>query len=331
MAEEGLYLFQHLNKEKEEKFVAISSTAMEKGLLCSLPDGGFLLFLLLFSRADNTHRGEISWSKLKKLLPWKEGKIEELLEDLKKENIVHLQKTGKMLLYTLNLTPLFELQEGELAGLEQEERFLSELLSGRPVSEQELVKGLVLILAPEKLTPFLRSEIEDIMGTFSPEIVRELIRRVKKAVDENPDLRPLPYLRAIVKDWVNNEIFTYEDLQKADKLHRETYELALEFGLQRAKELTPYHKQTILSWITQKDEDDYALSADVARLAIQEAIKRKRDGRPSLDYIERNFIIPWKKAGISSREEAQEFLLRAKEKPGKKGDEDWDFEKFLDN
>lgn len=328
MIGKGISIWEQWDAEGSQTYLLTTNRALE-ALFQVLTPPAVSLYLYLVSCCDREFQGEVRLEQLNNL---QGGDTGPLLDCLTETGLLRVLAMDESLSYRVLSNTPEPVKQQPFSELEQEERFLLELLSGRPVSEQELVKGLVMILAPHRLTYNLRSEIEGIMETFSHETIRELIRRVKKATDENQDMKPLPYLRAIVRDWVNAGIHSLEDLQKADKLHRETYELALEFGLQRAREMTPQHKKTLLSWITKRDNGDYGLSVDVAKLAIQEAIRRKRDGRPSLQYIENNFINPWKKARLSSVEEAREYLTS----PGKKkekasDDETWDYEEFLDH
>ncbi len=339
MPKGDLFLTKYYGGDKPTtKYLNISCTAIEKGLFSTLPSSVFMLYLILFSRLDEASKGKTTWEEITEMSGLNKADTSQSLIHLAKAGLLTYDEKKDHIVYAIAPQALPALtaqsRKQNIDVLEQEERFLQELLSGRPVSEQELVKGLVMILAPKKLTPSLRSEIEEIMNIFSPEMVKELIRRIKKAMDDNPHLQPLPYLRAIVKDWLEADLSTRDDLKRADRLYRETYELAQAFGLKGAYKLAPSHKETLLAWITQKDADDFALSVEVAKMAIEEAIRRKRDGRPSLDYIERNFILPWKKARLASPDDVAQFLAGNKTRAGKKEkketNKDWQYEKFLD-
>ncbi len=330
MPAEEIYLFDLHKQRGSENYIALSSSALKNGLFAGWTGNQLAIFFLLLAHANSSLSGEVKLEKLENLLPDGRKVITKELPRLEKGGFIEYEETRGTVSFKIFLPALDKNSRGSSGALEQEERFLRELLSGRPVSEQDLVKGLVMILAPEKLTDRLRSEIEEIMATFSPETVKELIRRVKKALEDNPDLKPLPYLRGIVRDWVKNGITSYEDLQRADRLHRETHELAMEFGISRAWEMTPSHKEILLSWITCNDSEDHALSVEVARWAIQEAIRSKRDGRPSLNYIDRNFIQPLKRAKTSDIEEAREAMQQKETSPAedKAG---WDYDKYRDD
>jgi len=330
MPGQEIFLFDCHKPKGTENYIALSSSALKSGIFAGWTGDQLAIFFQLLAHAGPSLRGKINIEKLEDLAPKGGKSTQNSLSSLEKAGVIKYETSGNFIFFEIFLPSMDpDFQKGAGA-LEQEERFLRELLSGRPVSEQELVKGLVLILAPEKLTNNLRSEIEEIMGTFSPEIVKELIRRVKKALEDNPDLKPLPYLRGIVREWVKNGISTYEDLQKADRLHRETHELAMEFGISRAWEMTPSHKEVLLSWITCKNSEDHALSVDVARWAIQEAIRSKRDGRPSLNYIDRNFIQPLKKARVSDIDEARD-ILQQKDPAATQEGSGWDYDKFRED
>lgn len=330
MPGEEIFLFNCYDQKNSDTYISLSTTALKHGFFAGWTGDQLALFFLLLAYADQDLTGRVDIDKLQDRMPAPASPPREILAGLEEAGAVEIEGEGNFFSYHLNLQAVNRQSRSSTDDLEQEERFLRELLSGRPVSEQELVKGLVLILAPEKLTGHLRQEIEEIMTSFHPELVRELIRRVKKALEDNPDLKPLPYLRAIVREWIKNGIKEPEDLQNADRLHRETYELAMEFGLSRAWEMSPSHREVLLSWITARDDQDFALSVEVARWAIQEAMRSKRDGRPSLNYIERNFIQPLKNARVSCINEAQEALAQKETAPPEEIS-GWDFEKYRDD
>lgn len=87
-------------------------------------------------------------------------------------------------------------------------------------------------------------------------------------------------------------------------MYRETKILAETYGFKKWKKLNPVHMETFKNWISGKN----GLNLAVAKFAIKEAIKRKKDGQPSLKYIEDNFIKPWKNAGIKNINQARKFL-----------------------
>lgn len=326
-----LYIYEQWHQKNSAKFLALSEEYLQNGLLKNLTPIQICLYLLLWTKANKKWRLKINNSELFSAIPSLDSLvIKNTLEELNDLDLLAIEPTPFGYDIQLKTREFAELTaDKSLSSLEQEELFLSELLSGRPVSEQELVKGLVLIVAPHRLNPSLRQEIEDVMHYFSHEIIKELIRRVKKAVEENPDLKPIHYFRSIVKKWVEAEITSYEDLQELDRLHRETTILAAEFGLNRVTELTPTHRKTLSSWITQTNEEDHALSLDVACYAIQKAVKSKKDSRPSLNYVENNYIKPWKKLKVSSIEEVN--MLSKSKKTSTKIEDNWDYEEFLDN
>ena len=72
--------------------------------------------------------------------------------------------------------------------------------------------------------------------------------------------------------------------------------------------MTRTHWRTVYSWINQQSAGDFALSLSIAKFAIQEAIRRKSDGRPSMNYIEGNFIKPFKANQVKTIEEARAIL-----------------------
>jgi len=92
--------------------------------------------------------------------------------------------------------------------------------------------------------------------------------------------------------------------------------------------------ETFKNWISGKN----GLSFSLAKFAIKEAIKRKKDGQPSLKYIEDNFINPWKKANIKNNEQARKYLNKKnilnktqqnkKKKSAQWNDFSWNFNDF---
>jgi hypothetical protein len=89
------------------------------------------------------------------------------------------------------------------------------------------------------------------------------------------------------------------------KLHRETRELAQAYGINSFSSNTAQLK-TFQSWIT----GEQALSKELALAAIREAVRRKRDGQPSLKYVEDNFINPIKELGINNLGDFKRWLQK---------------------
>jgi hypothetical protein len=150
-------------------------------------------------------------------------------------------------------------------------------------------------------------------------MLKELVRRVDKWLKRQGGSDHLQgayaYLKAIIDNWYQEEITSYEKLQQQDKLHRETKELARAYGIRSFSSNTAQLK-TFQSWLT----GEQALSKELALAAIREAVRRKRDGQPSLKYVEDNFINPIKELGISNLADFRRWLQ--KEMDGKAAEAD---------
>jgi DNA replication protein DnaD len=194
---------------------------------------------------------------------------------------------------------------------------VSYILRQKAFSEEDLVRAITCMIPSQLLTPNFRQEVDYWFNTFDKEVIKELVRRTDEARQRDPELNCQAYIRKIANEWIQNQILNIEDLAASDKLYRETRSLIEEFGIERQKEITRTHWETISRWLHCESATDFALSIEVARFAIQSAIMRKSDGRPSLGYIEDNLIKPFKENKIKTVEEAREFLQRQRaEKPG---------------
>lgn len=175
-------------------------------------------------------------------------------------------------------------------------------------SEKDLVRAISSMIPAQSLTQNFRQEIEYWFKTFEKDVIKELIRRTDETWQRDPDLNCQAYMRKIANEWIADQIFTTNALEKSDKIYRQIQTLLKEFGIDRQKEMTRTHWQTIYNWINHRSPKDFALSLPVAKFAIQEAIRRKSDGRPSMTYIEDNFIKPFKANKVKSIEEARTIL-----------------------
>jgi len=184
-----------------------------------------------------------------------------------------------------------------------------QLINSNSASENEIAAALISFLPPNNRNIHRREEIKSWLNDFENKMLKELVRRVDKWLKRQGGSDHLQgayaYLKAIIDNWYQEEITTYEKLQKQDKLHRETKELARAYGIRSFSSNTAQLK-TFQSWLS----GEQALSKELALAAIREAVRRKRDGQPSLKYVEDNFINPIKELGISSLADFRRWLQK---------------------
>lgn len=124
-------------------------------------------------------------------------------------------------------------------------------------------------------------------------MVKELIRRVDKWLNKynNPVDKAFPYLTGIIDDWYQKGISSYQELQYFDNLYRETRELAELYGLSKWHNIKPVHMETFNRWL----KEDYPLSVDVVKLAIQEAFQRKKTDNPLYSILKKILLFHGRK------------------------------------
>lgn len=189
----------------------------------------------------------------------------------------------------------------------------------------ELFQGILTFVPPEEDLELLEGKITQWLEDFPADMIKELIRRVDKwqARYDNPAEGTFHYLKGIIDDWYKKETFTYEKLQDQDKLFREIREISRLYGLAEWHNISPVQLETFRNWL----QEDYPLSAEIVKLAIREAFRRKKDGQPSLQYIEDNFIKPFKEKKIRDTGEALKLLQKnrtVKKKKEKRVPFNWD-------
>lgn len=334
----------------------IDRKIISEGLFRSLPPFELLTYFIILTWMDRDKNTTISLSELRKLLGGDEERIYMALGYLEKRSYIQIHENPlcinnanfkitvkKLPSLTGEMPPAWkegmdkEQFEEEAA---PEDDFLQAVIKQNAVSSDELVQALISLFKPTKITYQLREELNDWITAFETPMIQELIRRTQKKVEADPTTPALAYARGIVQNWYEEGISTYKELQAADKLYREIQELAAEYGLPYSS-LKPPQKRILRSWMMESGEDDFALSKEVCKLAIQRAFKEKRDGQPSLDYIENNYIKPLKRSRAKNTEEARRVLNdksspvktrgTAHQKSNKKykwEDFFWDFDKF---
>ena len=194
-----------------------------------------------------------------------------------------------------------------------------QLIKSNSASENEIAAALISFLPPGARNIHRREEIKSWLNDFEPQMLKELVRRVDKWLKRQGGGDHLQgayaYLKAIIDNWYQEEITTYEKLQEQDKLHRETRELARAYGIRSFSSNTAQLK-TFQSWLS----GEQALSKELALAAIREAVRRKRDGQPSLKYVEDNFINPIKELEINNLAAFRRWLQKEMDGQASKAD-----------
>ena len=302
--------------------VEISQNAVKAGFLKKFPDSSLSVFIYLITHLKNDNSVFVDPSTITDQLPYKLKTIIKALNYLEKNDIITILQekssgSEENLYIKINLENLILEQTNknlkttdnnsnndtgtDAGGTNSDINSTTNNLNSR----KDLKLALINFIPFDKDKQKVTEDIEQWLKDFEPKQVKELIRRVNKwqhNTNSTTD-KAFYYLKAIVKDWYEKEIFSYDRLQYFDQLYRETKKLAKIYGI-KPQNLNSVQMQTFKNWLT----EDFALSMEVVQFAIKEAIKRKKDGQPSLKYIEDNFIKPWKKAGIRNKKQAQKVL-----------------------
>lgn len=301
--------------EKESRqTVTLSDTVLEKGLLrkVSGSETKVLLYLLTHRREENQSSIELPLAAA--ALGMNIDEIKETIQSLIQKSIIsnEKEKTSQIYSYQLQLNQLVNNMAEENIDTEEEisgTALRHQVIKSSAVSREEIAAALISFLPPQQRNIHRREEIKGWLEDFEIKMLKELVRRVNKWLERQGGGDYLSgsfaYLRAIIESWYEEEITTYEKLQAQDKLHRETRELAQAYGINSFSSNTAQLK-TFQSWIT----GSQALSKELALAAIREAVRRKRDGQPSLKYIEDNFVNPIKELGINNLGDFKRWLQK---------------------
>lgn len=289
--------------------VAISEDIINKGFLKKFPGSTLAIFLYLITHLDkNNFFITTSVNSINEKLPYNQEEIKKGLNILSEKDIIMIDsKENKDKKNNFKIYINFEEVIKNNFDKKKKDKTKSENISNH-------LKQLMLFVPEKKINQSIINDFNKWIDDFEPEVIKELIRRVNKWCknNNNETEEAYHYLKAIVKDWYKKKIFTYERLQFFDKLYQETRELAQTYGIKQWQNINSVQMQTFKSWLN----GDFALSLPVAKFAIKEAIKRKKDGQPSLKYIEDNYIKPWKKENIKTVKQAQMFLNNYKKNSG---------------
>ncbi len=309
--------------------VEISNQAIDNGFLKLFDGPGLAIFLYLITHCDEKGYLETNSTTISSYLPasYTLSTIKDTLKFFEINDIIEFPQVRQGD-YTYKLKLKFDkiegfLNQGYLSSSSPTDKMRSNgtpntyynkkelrkvVLNKANPSQQDLYQALLTFVSPDENIETALGEIEKWLETFEDKLLQELVRRVVKWIEkyDNPPEKSFHYLKGILDDWYQKEIFDYKRLKHFDQLYRETRELAATYGIKDWQNVKPIHMETFLSWLT----DGYPLSSALVKYAINEAFRRKSNGHPSLKYIEDNFVIPWKKAEIKTINEARAFLKR---------------------
>ncbi|MGM0410295.1 MAG: DnaD domain protein [Bacillota bacterium] len=335
-----------ITKSEENQSLEIGKNAVDSGLLKKIPADSLSLYIYILTHLDENEQLKINLNNIKSFLPLSIAQINNSLDKLKNNDIISVEKISKLnKKITVNTNFLNNNEKKDdifihrksFNNYKEKFNYREKIIKKDKVSLSELKKAIVTFLDDDIDYRQYNDEINNWLKDFSRELLQELIRRVNKWLkkqkgNRNQD-KAFYYLRGIVDDWYKKEIYNLDKLKYFDRLYRETKDLAKIYGI-KWKEINPTQLETLKSWLV----DDFALSSSLVEYAIKAAVKRKRDGQPSLKYIEDNFIKKLKENKIRSVREAQRYFNKNKYKKTnnkkdkeKKGNEKKDKVKSWDN
>ncbi|MGM0437890.1 MAG: DnaD domain protein [Bacillota bacterium] len=306
------------NEEKQS--LEIGKSAVDAGLLKKFPDSSLAVFLYLLTHLKKDNYLEININNISSSLACDSSEIKKSLDYMNDNDIIDIEKkTNLEFEIIINAEKLNETKEEKnilinrksFNNFKDKKIYRKKIINKEYPSLNELKKAIVSFLADDIDYRQFNEEIDQWLSDFSKEIIQELIRRVNKWLEkqrgqENHN-NAFYYLRGIIDDWYNKEIFDLDKLKYFDRLYRETKDLAKVYGI-KWRNINPTQLETFKSWLI----DDFALSSSLVQYAIKEGVKRKRDGQPSLKYIEDNFIKPLKNNKIRSVREARKYFAKKK-------------------
>lgn len=309
---------------ESQQSIELSKQTIDAGFFKNLPGPMLSVYLYLVTHIGLDYSLSTNPQKIADCLPLSTIEIEIALKMLETRNFLTITEFNDIeKQYTISFaspdqeallatpTKIIDLKFNQ-SDFQPKTSIIDYILKQKAFSEEDLVRAISAMIPAQKLNSSFRQEIEYWFKTFDKEVIKELIRRTDEAWQRNHELNCQAYMRKIASDWISEQVFTLTELKESDKLYRETRSLIEEFGIERQNEMTRTHWRTISSWINVSSDDDFALSSEVAKFAVQTAIMQKSDGRPSLTYIENNFIKPLKEHKIKNTKEAQEFLIKRK-------------------
>ena len=304
-----------LSERQSRQTVTIADTLLEKGLLRNYTGDECKILLYLFTHRRKENIAEIELPLAAAGLGIEMESLKESLNSLIDKKVLKTEasQNSKFLTYRLKLNNLItEVKEKTEIKNEAEvsaQELRRQVIQSKATSESEIAAALISFIPPENRNIHRREEIKGWLNDFELKMLKELIRRVDKWLQREGGgdfmVGSFSYLRKIVQSWYEEEITSYEKLQQQDKLYRETRELAKAYGINAFSSNTAQLK-TFQSWLS----GEQALSKELALAAIREAVRRKRDGQPSLKYVEDNFINPIKELNINNLADFKRWLQK---------------------
>lgn len=313
-----------LSEAESRQLLTFGDSLIEKGFLRQFSgnETKVLIYLLTHLKGDNEI--EIELPLAAGALGLKIQNLRKIISDLAVIGIIDRKAAADQNFFSsyLNLEAVIKKKDKieqdrgvSAAGAEVRQQ----LINSSSASENEIAAALISFLPPANRNIHRREEIKSWLNDFENKMLKELVRRVDKWLKRQGGTDYLQgayaYLKAIIDNWYQEEITTYEKLQEQDKLHRETKELARAYGIRSFSSNTAQLK-TFQSWLS----GEQALSKELALAAIREAVRRKRDGQPSLKYVEDNFINPIKELGISNLPDFKRWLQKEMDQKSSKPD-----------
>ena len=319
------FLQQHkikLVNDQENHSLEIGRSVVDAGLFKKFPGPTLAVFLYLLTHLKKENYLDLNLNKISSSLACDSSEIKKSLDYMNDNDIIDInKKTNIEFEIIINTQKLNEnknkkdilINRQTFNNFKDKKKFRMEIIKKDNPSLNELKKAIVSFLADDIDYRQFNKEINKWLNDFSKKIIQELIRRVNKWLEKQRSKEnhnnAFYYLRGIIDDWYNKEIFDLDKLKYFDRLYRETKDLARVYGI-KWRNINPTQLETFKSWLT----DDFALSSSLVQYAIKEGVKRKRDGQPSLKYIEDNFIKPLKNNKIRSVREARRYFSKNNKK-----------------
>lgn len=315
---ENIKLIEHkkiricCNDEKQS--VELGQASIKNGFLKSLPGPSLPVFLYLITHLDNKNSIKTNPTIMAGFLALNRENIKKGIKILVQKNYLELKekKEGN---YTykikMNLDKIVDNcrydnkknNEGQNDNLID---YRKKVIHKKDLSDSDYKKALISFLPKGIDCSLIEEEIKHWLKDFDKKMIKELIRRVDKWIKNNNknNKEGFYYLHGIIDDWYDKKIFDYERLKYFDRMYRETNELAKCFGFKNWYNVSKSQMELFYNWLNNEN----GLSLKLAKFAIKEAFRRKSDGRPSLKYIEDNFIIPLKENNIKNIKEAKKLF-----------------------
>lgn len=299
--------------DDENQSIELGRESINNGFLKSLPGPSLPVFIYILTHLDNNNVIKTNPAIIAGFLALDRENTKKGLTILEKNNYIKIneKRTGNHSHeITVNLKKIdnscFISNKKENTSSEKLMPYRKKIIHENDFDKEDIKKALLSFL-PDKIDhSMLIEEIECWIDDFDKKILKELIRRTNKWINNNNKNKKegFYYLHGIIDDWYNKGIFVYERLKHFDKMYRETNELAKCYGLKNWHNVTEAQMEIFHDWLNKNE----GINLSIAKYAIKEAFKRKSDGQPSLKYIEDNFITPLKENKVQNIEQAKRIL-----------------------